>query len=113
MTRTQKLLFNGASGNFRVEFDAWSNNSVTIVADICDKDSGTYNLTPNKLHCSGVAYSVNNYNTSSNYNGFFDIRGNGSIPAGTEIYITDIVITKDIPPSITNKSIIMEDIIEC
>ena len=112
MTRTQQLLFNGASGQFKVDFDAWATNTITIIPDICDKDSGTCVLTSNKQHYSGVANNVNSYNTSSAYNGFFDIKCSGTIPAGTEIYITNIVITKNTPKSIGSNYIVIDDIIE-
>jgi hypothetical protein len=112
MSRTQQLLFNGVSGQFKVEFDAWATNSVTIVPDICDRDSGTYTLTSIKQHFSGVASNVNSYNTSSAYNGFFDIKCSGTVSAGTEIYITNIVISKNTPKSVGNNFIIMDDIIE-
>ena len=109
--RMQSLMFNGASGDFRVEFDAWSTNPVGITVDICDKKVATYSFNSTKQHFSGVAYSVNQYNTSSAYNGFFDIEA-GSIPLGTEIYITNIVITKNTPKSIGSNYIVIDDIIE-
>jgi hypothetical protein len=109
--RMQSLMFNGASGNFKVEFDAYSTNPVSITCDICDKGFGAFSLTTTKQHFSGVAYSVAQYNTNSAYNGFFDIEAS-SIPLGTEIYITNIVITKNTPKSIGSNYIVMDDIIE-
>lgn len=110
--RMRNLMFNGASGDFKVEFDAWSTNPITIVCDICDKTFGTYDLTAKRQHFSGVAQGVNGYNTSSSYNGFFDIASS-SVALGTEIYITNIVITKNTPKSIGSNYIVMDDIIEC
>jgi hypothetical protein len=109
--RMQSLMFNGASGNFKVEFDAYSTNPVSITCDICDKGFGVFSLTTTKQHFSGVAYSVAQYNTNSAYNGFFDIEAS-SIPLGTEIYITNIVIAKNTPKSIGSNYIVMDDIIE-
>jgi hypothetical protein len=54
---------------------------------------------------------VAQYNTNSAYNGFFDIEAS-SIPLGTEIYITNIVIAKNIPKSVGSNYIVMDDIIE-
>jgi hypothetical protein len=107
----KNLMFNGASGDFKVEFDAWATSPTTILCDICDKVFGTFDLTTNKQHFSGVAQGVNAYNTSSNYNGFFDIAS-GSVALGTEIYITNIVITKNTPQSVGSNYIVMDDIIE-
>jgi hypothetical protein len=104
-------MFNGASGEFRVEFDAWATNPVGINADICDRYAIYANLTTSKQHFSGIASNVNQYNTSSAYNGFFDLEAS-NIPLGTEIYITNIVITKNTPKSIGSNYIVMDDIIE-
>jgi hypothetical protein len=109
--RMRNLMFNGASGDFKVEFDAWATNPITVVCDICDKTFGTYNLTTERQHFSGVAQGVNGYNTSSSYNGFFDIASS-SVALGTEIYITNIVIAKNIPKSVGSNYIVMDDIIE-
>ncbi len=109
--RMQQLMFNGASGDFRVEFDGWATNPVDIRFDICDKTVATHSFNSTKQHFSGIAYSVNQYNTSSAYNGFFDIEAS-SIPLGTEIYITNIVITKNTPKSIGSNYIVIDDIIE-
>ncbi len=110
--RMQNLMFNGASGDFKVEFDAWATAPTNIICDICDKEFGSFDLTTNKQHFSGIAQGVNAYNTSATpYNGFFDIE-NRSLPLGTEIYITNIVITKNTPKSIGSNYIVMDDIIE-
>ena len=69
--RLSNLGFNGASGSFVVIADVSGSASMRTQMDLTDKGNVGFNITTTPTRCQ-IVVDVTNYNTSGNYNGFFD-----------------------------------------
>lgn len=70
--RLSNLGFNGASGSFVVIADvSGSTNGMRTQMDLTDQGNVGFNISTTPIRCQ-IVVNVSNYNTPSNYNGFFD-----------------------------------------
>lgn len=93
--RISNLGFNGATGPWTFSAIMYASSPITINTDFCDvtASGSTKNITTTPQYVYYTTNAVSSYNTSGNYNGFFDITF-AAPSGGATLYISNVKVEK-------------------